>query len=126
MSLANPSPSDRRDELTAIVVGDLLGPVGGPEEERDQYEDRVFSRYLFGMLAPTSGEIAGGELDELAVSDGDENEKGAPESGVPAGNTYFTSSMGLGTSLGGRVGTRWGRTGCYPLCFVPNSSWRTI
>src|SRR5690606_4160813 len=53
------------------------------------------SRYLVGMLAPKGSEVAGGELDELAAGDGDEGEEGAPESGVPAGSTYFPSSMGL-------------------------------
>lgn len=77
------------------VVRDLLGPAGGSDEELNQYEDHVYQRYLLGMLAPKASEIAGGELDELAASDGDEGEEGAPESGVPAGNAYFPSSMGL-------------------------------
>lgn len=95
MTLAAPTPSDLRDELTDMVVRDLLGPAGGPDEELNQYEDHVYSRYLVGMLAPKGSEIAGGELDELAASDGDEGEEGATEAGVPAGNTYFPSSMGL-------------------------------
>jgi len=41
-----------RDELTSMVVKDLLGPAGGPEEELSQWEDRVRERYLVGMLAP--------------------------------------------------------------------------
>ena len=89
------SPSSIRDELTAMVVRDLLGPAGGPNEELDQYEDHAYQRYLVGMLAPKGSEISGGELDELATGDGDEGEEGAPESGVPAGSTYFPSSMGL-------------------------------
>jgi hypothetical protein len=113
MNLATPSPSDLRDELTAMVVRDLLGPAGGPEEELDQYEDHVFSRYLVGMLARTGSEIAGGELDELAVTDGDEGEESAPESGVPAGNTYFPFSMGLSFVVGAEttaivVEAQWG------------------
>ena len=93
--MSTPTPSDLRNELTEMVVRDLLGPAGGPEEELNQYEDHVYQRYLVGMLAPKASEIAGGELDELAASDGDEGEEGAPESGVPAGNAYFPSSMGL-------------------------------
>ncbi len=95
MHLANPTPADLRDELTDMVVRDLLGPAGGPDEELNQYEDHAYQRYLVGMLAPKGSEIAGGELDELAAGDGDEGEEGAPESGVPAGSTYFPSSMGL-------------------------------
>lgn len=94
-ALATRTPSDLRDELTDMVVRDLLGPAGGPDEELNQYEDHAYQRYLVGMLAPKGSEIAGGELDELAAGDGDEGEEGAPESGVPAGSTYFPSSMGL-------------------------------
>jgi hypothetical protein len=47
------------------------------------------------MLAPQDSEVAGGELDELAVGDGDEGEEGNTESGVPSGSTYFPSSMGM-------------------------------
>ena len=64
--LATVSPAAIRDELTDMVIRDLLGPAGGPEEELNQYEDHVYGRYLVGMLAPKEQEIAGGELDELA------------------------------------------------------------
>lgn len=94
-ALATKTPSDIRDELTDMVVRDLLGPACGPDEELSQYEDHAYSRYLVGMLAPKGSEVAGGELDELAAGDGDEGEEGTPESGVPAGSTYFPSSMGL-------------------------------
>jgi hypothetical protein len=93
--LARPTPSDLRNELTDMVVRDLLGPAGGPEEELNQYEDHAYQHYLVGMLAPKDEEVDAGELDELATGDGDEGEEGAPESGVPAGSTYFPSSMGL-------------------------------
>ena len=78
-----------------MVVRDLLGPAGGPDEELNQYEDHVYQRYLVGMLAPKDEEVDAGELDELATGEGDEGEEGAPDSGVPAGGTYFPSSMGL-------------------------------
>ena len=93
--LPSKTPSDLRDELTAMVIHDLLGPAGGPDEELNQYEDHAYQRYLVGMLAPKEKVVNGGELDELATGDGDEGEEGAPESGVPAGSTYFPSSMGL-------------------------------
>src|ERR1700674_4290191 len=67
---AAPTPAAIRDELTDMVVRDLLGPAGGPEEELGQFEDHVYGRYLAGMLAPQDSEIPGGELDELAVGDG--------------------------------------------------------
>lgn len=95
LALPTPAPSDIRDELTDMVVRDLLGPAGGLEEELNQYEDHVYQRYLVGMLAPQRSEIASEEVDELATSEGDDGEEGAPETGVPAGSTYFPSSMGL-------------------------------
>ena len=90
-----PTPSAIRDELTDMVVRDLLGPAGGVEEELNAFEDHVYGRYLVGMLAPKDSEIPGGELDELAVGEADEGEEGNAEAGVPAGSTYFPSSMGM-------------------------------
>ena len=48
--LQPPSPAALRDELEQLVLQDLLGPAGGPEEELD--EGSVRDRYLVGMLAP--------------------------------------------------------------------------
>jgi len=93
--LVTKTPSEVRDELTDMVIRDLLGPAGGPEEELNQYEDHAYQRYLVGMLSPKDKEVAAGELDELATVEADDGEEGAIESGVPAGSTYFPSSMGL-------------------------------
>lgn len=95
MTLKQPAPSEIRDELTDMVIRDLLGPAGGLEEELNQYEDHAYQRYLVGMLAPKDKEVAAGELDELAVGDGEEGEDGETDASVPAGSTYFPSSMGL-------------------------------
>ena len=81
----------------------LLGPAGGPDEELHQYEDHAFKRYLVGMLAPKGSEILGEELDELATGDGDEGEEGGPDASVPAGGTYFPSSMGLSFVVDGNA-----------------------
>jgi hypothetical protein len=78
-----------------MVVRDLLGPAGSEEEELDQREDHVFQRYLVGMLAPKASELPGQQMDELATEEDEETEDGATESGVPAGSTYFPSSMGI-------------------------------
>lgn len=94
-ALAIASPAAIRDELTEMVIRDLLGPAGGPEEELSRHEDHVYGRYLVGMLAPKSSEISGGELDDLATTGGDEGEEGAPDSGMPPAGTYFPSSMGM-------------------------------
>lgn len=94
-TLASPTPAAIRDELTEMVVKDLLGPAGGPEEELDQREDHVYSRYLVGMLAPKEEEVPGEQIDELATGEGQEGEEGNADAGVPASSTYFPSSMGL-------------------------------
>ena len=52
-----------REELERMVLKDLLGPVGGPEEEID--EPSVRDRYLVGMLAPKRQELCPEEFDEL-------------------------------------------------------------
>jgi len=44
-----PLPTQLRAMLEEMVLSDLLGPVGGPEEEID--EQSVRDRYLVGMLA---------------------------------------------------------------------------
>ena len=46
-----PSPHRLRAELEAMVLGDLLGPAGGQDEELT--ERTVRDRYLVGVLAPS-------------------------------------------------------------------------
>ena len=53
-----PSAMKIREELEQMVLKDLLGPVGGAEEEID--EPSVWDRYLVGMLAPKRQERARG------------------------------------------------------------------
>jgi len=93
--LASKKPCEIRDELMQMVISDLMGPAGGPEEELNRFEDHTYQRYLVGMLAPKDSQVANSELDELAATDGNDGEEGGSDSGVPAGSTYFPSSMGL-------------------------------
>jgi len=51
-ALTTKTPSNIRDELMEMVIRDLLGPAGGPDEELNQFEDHAYQRYLVGMLAP--------------------------------------------------------------------------
>ena len=44
-----PSPLKLREMLEEMAVKELLGPVGGDEEEVDE---RIRDRYLVGILAP--------------------------------------------------------------------------
>ena len=46
----NPSQYQLRAKLEAMVLGDLLGPAAGLEEE---LTERPQSRYLVGVLAPS-------------------------------------------------------------------------
>src|SRR5437762_738255 len=90
------SPHHLRDELTEMIVRDLLGPAGGQNEELDQREDHVNQRYLVGMLAPKASEVPAQQMDKLATDEEEDSEDdGGLEAGVPAGNTYFPSSMGI-------------------------------
>ena len=77
-----PSPMKIRDELEQMVLNDLLGPVGGPEEEID--EPSVRDRYLVGMLAPKRQELSPEEFDELPQGGSGPVEDGTTESTAPA------------------------------------------
>jgi hypothetical protein len=46
-----------REEPEQIVLNDVLGPVGGPEDEID--EPSVRNRHLVGLLAPNMRENSG-------------------------------------------------------------------
>src|SRR5947209_362063 len=106
-----PSPMKIREELERMVLKDLLGPVGGPEEEID--EPSVRDRYLVGMLAPKRQELSPEEFDELPQGGSGSIEDGSTEGTAPATKTMFPSSFGMTfcVALETRalqVGARWG------------------
>jgi hypothetical protein len=113
--LRAPSPAALRDELEQLVLLDLLGPAGGPEEEIN--EGNVRDRYLVGALAPSFKQIAPEEQDELALADGSAGssaEDGASEQSVLNTVTLNPSSMGMSFCIDGTasrlvVTARWGR-----------------
>ena len=110
--LKPPLHSEVRDMLEDLVVRDLLGPAGGPEEE--VIEDRVRERYLVGMLAPRRVSVEGTEIDEIAVAGTDSYDEGKTEQGVAQSGTMFPSSMGMTFAVDGeatalRITVRWGR-----------------
>jgi hypothetical protein len=108
------TPHAIRDELTAMIVNDLLGPAGGPEEELHQREDRVTNRYLVGMLAPKATPVEAEEQDALGTDEQDDAEVGATDLSTPPAATFFPNSIGLsfvvesGTSEI-RLQAEWGR-----------------
>src|ERR1035437_3140305 len=87
------TPNEIRDELTIMVVNDLLGPAGGPAEEMDQREDRVTGRYLVGMLAPKSTPVDAEGQDALGTDDQDDPEVGATDASTPPTSTFFPTSI---------------------------------
>jgi hypothetical protein len=93
--LTPPTPHAIRDELTAMVVKDLLGPAEGPEEELDQREDHAYGRYLVGLLAPQSAEIEGEVMDRLGTDGADDPEVGATDASTSAKDSFFPSSIGM-------------------------------
>ena len=89
------TPHAIRDELTEMVVNDLLGPAGGPTEELDQREDRVTGRYLVGMLAPKSTPVEAAAQDALGTDQAEDPEVGASEPASTSTDTFFPNSIGI-------------------------------
>ena len=114
-----------RAELEAAILKDLLGPVGGADEEIE--ERSVTDRYLVGLLAPQFRRKKNGQQgnessieedpeyqDPLEVAGADNPEEGHTESSVPPPNTMFPSSMGMTFCVSGEVDTiaisaKWGK-----------------
>ncbi|WP_370374936.1 DISARM system helicase DrmA [Candidatus Chloroploca sp. Khr17] len=101
-----------RAELEHLVLRDLLGPAGGPEEEIA--ESSVRDRYLVGMLAPRQQQIAPEEQDDLNQSGEDAPDDGPIDRGATQAPSMFPSSFGLTFTLDGscealRVTASWGR-----------------
>lgn len=113
-TLAATTPASIRDQLTELVVTDLLGPTGGKDEELDQREDRVTGRYLVGMLAPKSSPLDAGEQDELGTDESDDPEVGPSERSATSTDTFFPNSIGMSflvepATKSILIRTEWGR-----------------
>ena len=94
IALTVPTPHDLRDQLTDMVINDLLGPAGGADEELDK-EERVRERYLVGLLAPQNVPVEAVAQDQLATTEPDDAEVGATDADAPAHDTLVPSAMGL-------------------------------
>jgi hypothetical protein len=90
--MATPA-SGTRAELLDIVLRDLLGPAGGPEEEVD--ETNVRERYLVGLLAPQQQQVSLEDSDELSEGGPDSPDEGPAESSVVPARTLYPSSFGM-------------------------------
>src|SRR5271157_3341184 len=101
---AFPTPRQLRAMLEEMVVGDLLGPAGGPDEEL--VERNVRDRYLVGVLAPRrkageqnqspAADAEGDEdtpliPDELSEGGADSSDDGNTDLGVPVPRAHMPS-----------------------------------
>lgn len=113
-----PTPTQLRDELQHLVVADLLGPAGGPEEIVREYYVR--DRYLVGRLAPRGSRQDPAEAAD-AVAAGVDGEDGAAEPPPPKAAVLLSSSIGLTFAVAREtpaleITARWGR---YVRCDAP-------
>src|SRR4051794_326884 len=104
---AVPSPIQLRAMLEAMVVGDLLGPAAGLDEELT--ERNVRDRYLVGVLAPRpqpqtappkpdpdeEDEETPLLPDELSEGGADTADDGTTDKDVPIVQAHLPSSFGL-------------------------------
>jgi len=90
--LPSKSTFELREELEDLVIKELHGPAGGPNEE---VEDRVRERYLVGLLAPRQQTVHAEEMDTAEVSDPDSSEDGGADTAAPTSDTLFPSSFGF-------------------------------
>jgi hypothetical protein len=105
-------PSAVRDELERLVIADLHGPAGGPQEELN--EPSVSDRYLVGMLAPRRNPAGMDLFDELAVAGKGNEEDGKADISAPQAEALIPSSFGLTFAVTGeapalKVTARWGQ-----------------
>src|SRR5436309_6581226 len=113
-ALPSITPYAIRDELTQMVISDLVGPAGGESEELDQREDRVTGRYLVGMLAPKSTPVEANGQDALGTDQADDPEVGPSDASTTSTDTFFPNSIGMSFLVDRDVKailakTEWGR-----------------
>ena len=105
------SPRELRDEVEALIRDDLIGPLGGDQEE---LHEAPVDRYLLGLLAPrfalgqvSSGSGASGDEDPIEADaqpedelagggiTADSGEEGTAEDRPPAIDQLIPSAFGL-------------------------------
>jgi hypothetical protein len=95
-----------RAKLEEMLVGDLLGPAGGLNEELT--ERKVRDRYVIGVLSPSRGNAEAAVVeqeeededtplipDELAEGGRDTADDGATDRDVPAASSRLPSTIGM-------------------------------
>ena len=106
-----------RDELEAMVMKDLVGPAGGPEEI--VAEPTVRGRYILGILAPKGQTVLLTEEEDLddqteLPTAGEDTQDGSPDVAAAKAPSMLPSSIGLTFTVGGeaneiQITARWGR-----------------
>ncbi|MBT2524550.1 DISARM system helicase DrmA [Streptomyces sp. ISL-99] len=109
--LGTPTPQQLRDELAELVVKDLLGPIGGEEEE---LAGNPADHYIIGRLAPGGVAFEGrvrlagmpvepATFDEAVIAGVPDAEEGDPDPDSPNVPSLQPSSLGLTIRVDGSV-----------------------
>jgi hypothetical protein len=111
LEATRPSSLDLRAELEDMVLKDLLGPAGGPDEIVE--EDVVRRRYILGLLGPKGQSAVPDEDDGLAIGGAGTDQDGKAASPIAPTASMLPSSFGLTFSVGAQTETiqvtvRWG------------------
>ncbi|MEU1603111.1 DISARM system helicase DrmA [Micromonospora matsumotoense] len=111
--LAVPDERVIRDELQRLVLADLLGPLGGPDEEFPTREDPL-DRYVLGRLAPNGTVVDPSTQDELPDAAVPDPLEGESEPSAPNVPSLSQSALGFTACVDGavtalRVTGRWAR-----------------
>ncbi len=97
--LEQPTVATIRDELERLVVADLHGPLGGPDEEFGG--EQPTDRYLLGRLAPSGTMIEPDVQDEDAPTDGADLGEDQPEPTAPNITSLSPSAAGCTAYVAG-------------------------
>lgn len=95
-----PTTAQVRDELHDLVVRDLLGPQGGPDEE---FDERPTERYLLGRLAPNGTVLEPDQHEEPATAERAEVGEGENEPSAPNIPSLAPSSLGCTLLVSGET-----------------------
>ncbi len=94
-----PSPAEIRQELQDLIIGDLLGPAGGEDEEIPGRE-RVRDRYVLGALAPKdTGAVDPERSSSDHAVEGDDSLGTGDADPAAGGRSLFPSSMGFSCAV---------------------------
>ncbi|HWE91876.1 MAG TPA: DISARM system helicase DrmA [Pseudonocardiaceae bacterium] len=111
-TLPKPDAQAIRDELHELVLADLLGPLGGPDEEFG--DENPIDRYPLGRLAPRDETIDPATHENMGEAQGDDTDDADPEPDAPSVPSLNPSALGFTAAVLGDtdeliVTAKWGR-----------------